>query len=179
VIVADLTAVALTGLVMVLVAYLHTAGRPKGTTAKTAADETPGAQGQARSTGRGAALPALPARDLDDALRVTGGSLDIAESLLAQMLADLPAQVDILTTDTAGGDWGAARRAADSIRGATAACAVPALHAAVCRLQAAVYSEDADAIAAVVADVERERHRLIGMAQNPVPTSALAQASAP
>ena len=175
-IVADLTAVALTGLVMVLVAYLRTSGRPKGTAAKTAVDEASGAQGQARSTGRDSALPA---RDLDDALRVTGGSLDIAESLLAQMLADLPAQVDILTTDTAGGDWGPARRAADSIRGATAACAVPALHAAVCRLQATVYSESADAVAAVIADVERERHRLIGMAQDPVPTSALAQASAP
>ena len=176
-IVADLTAVALAALVLLLVAYLRPGSRSsdRNEAAGTVPDGRAGAPGATRAKDGDAGLPA---RDLDDALRITGGSLDIAESLLEQMLAELPAQLETLASAAAGGDWTEAWRAADGIKGAAAACAVPALHAAVCRLEAATRNADAGAIGAVLADVERERRRLISAGRSPGRVSTLAQASA-
>ena len=180
VIVADLTAVALAALVLLLVAYLRPGSRSsdRNEAAGTVPDGRAGGSGSTRAQDGDAGLPTLPARDLDDALRITGGSLDIAESLLEQMLAELPAQLETLTAAAARGDWAEANRAADGIKGAAAACAVPALHAAVCRLDAATRKADAGAIGAVLADVERERRRLISAGRSPGRVSTLAQASA-
>jgi len=177
VIVADLTAVALAALVLLLVAYLRPGSRSsdRNEAAGTVPDGRAGGPGATRAKDGDAGLPA---RDLDDALRITGGSLDIAESLLEQMLAELPAQLETLASAAAGGDWTEARRTADGIKGAAAACAVPALHAAVCRLEAATRNADAGAIGAVLADVERERRRLISAGRSPGRVSTLAQASA-
>jgi HPt (histidine-containing phosphotransfer) domain-containing protein len=121
----------------------------------------------------------LPVRDRDDALRITGGSQDIADALLEQLLAELPAQIDAVTAAAAAGDWDEARLAANGIRGAAAACAVPALHAAACRLQTAAATAEPEAVAAVLTEVEHERHRLISQAPTPPPPSTLARASVP
>ena len=180
VIVADLTAVALAALVLLLVAYLRPGSRSidRNEAAGTVPDERTGGSGSTRSKDSDAGLATLPARDLDDALRITGGSLDIAESLLEQMLAELPAQIETLTSAAAEGDWAGARRAAEGIKGAVAACAVPALNAAVRRLEAATRNADAGAIGAMLADVEHERRRLISAGRSPGLVSTLAQASA-
>jgi HPt (histidine-containing phosphotransfer) domain-containing protein len=102
----------------------------------------------------------LPTRDVPEALRMAGGSVDIADSLLAQMLAELPAQTETLAATVAAGDWPAACGIVRDIKGGTALCGVPALHAAVCRLQAAVRDENPRAIAPVLAEVDHERRRL-------------------
>jgi HPt (histidine-containing phosphotransfer) domain-containing protein len=177
---ADLTAVALAALVLLLVAYLRPGSRwsDRNEAAGTVPDGRAGGSGSTRAKDSDAGLPMLPARDLDEALRITGGSLDIAESLLEQMLAELPAQIETLTSAVAGGDWAGARRAADGIKGAAAACAVPALHAAMCRLETATRNADAGAIGAMLADVEHERRRLISAGRSPGLVSTLAQASA-
>jgi HPt (histidine-containing phosphotransfer) domain-containing protein len=180
VIVVDLTAVALAALVLLLVAYLRPGNRSndRNETAGTVPDERTGGSASTRAKDSDAGLATLPARDLDDALRITGGSLDIAESLLEQMLAELPAQIETLTSAAAGSDWAGARRAAEGIKGAVAACAVPALSAAVCRLEAATRNADAGAIGPMLADVEHERRRLISAGRSPGLVSTLAQASA-
>lgn len=179
--VADLTAVALVALVLVLVAYLRM--RAPATAGDGAAASHSGeparAPGRTHPAGSDAGIAALPARDLEDALRITGGSLDIAEALLEQMLAELPAQIDALTAAAAGGDWPAAARAADGVRGSTTACAVPALHAAACRLLATVRAEDVSAVAAALAEVERERRRLLTLGHGRAPASVPAQARGP
>ena len=178
--VVDLTAVALAGLLLVLVAYLRT-----GTPARDAPESRGSAiEGPVQAPGRTPAkggdggTAGLPMRDLDDALRITGGSRDIADALLEQMLAELPMQIEALTAAVAGGDWGEAGSAANGIRGATAACAVPALHAAVCGLQEAARREDVGAVTAGIAEVDRERRRLISPDSTRGRTAALAQASA-
>jgi HPt (histidine-containing phosphotransfer) domain-containing protein len=177
VMVVDLTTVALAALVLVLVAYLRAGGPAAGRDPApgTATGEQSGSQ---PAVGGGCPV-ALPTRDLDDALRITGGSRAIADALLEQMLAELPAQIDAVTAAATAGDWGEAREAAKGIRGAAAACAVPALHAAACRLQTAAATAESGAVAAALTEVEHERHRLISQAPSPPPSSTLARASVP
>lgn len=177
-----LAALALVAFVPLLVAFVHIGVRSSGL-APLPADEA-GRASDAGTGGDGAASERdpsrLPARDRAEALRLSGGSADIADALLAQMLAELPAQIDAVTAAAAAGDWGEARTAANGIRGAAAACAVPALLAAACRLQTAAATAEPDAVAAVLTEVEHERHRLISQAPTPpLRSPTLARASVP
>lgn len=179
--VAGLTAMALVVLVLLLVAYLRPSDRAPGSdgATETTTSAPDGPRHAAAAANVGPTPPVLPARDLDEALRITGGSLDIAESLLAQMLDELPGQTEMLAAAVARGDWAAAGVVAQGIRGSTAVCAVPALYAAVCRLQSAARTEDTGAIAAALGEIDHERRRLLIPGQLPGRISALAQASAP
>lgn len=162
--VVDLSAVVLATLALILFAYLR-AGGPATERAQATGTATDGpccTRAQALPVDRNADTALLPLRDLDDALRITGGSLDIADAMLEQMLAELPALIGGLTTAAGVGDWTEARRAAGEIMGATGACAVPALHAAVRRLQTATDRQDAGAVAGARAAIELEHRRLIG-----------------
>jgi len=180
---AGLTTLVLAALVLLLVAYLRLGGRFRGLESPTEIRPTEHSTAT-RPPAASAPDPrphahALPARDLDEALRITGGSLDIADSLLEQMLAELPAQLEAAGTALAAGDWVALRALVHSIKGGTAVCAVPALHAAVCRLQAAARRADRDGIVPVLTEIDRERRRLLFHAHNPGAVSALATANAP
>jgi hypothetical protein len=157
-----LAALALVAFVPLLVAFVHIGVRSGGL-APLPGDGT----GRATDTGAGSNRVAsdpepshLPARDRAEALRLSGGSADIADSLLAQMLAELPAQADALVAAVATADWATARDISRGMRGGTAVCAVPALHAAVCRLEVAAAAQDPGSVAAALTLVERETRRL-------------------
>ena len=178
---AGLVAVALTALILLLAAALRPSARAVGSdgVAPAAATARTGGRPPATLAGPEPSHAELPARDLDEALRITGGSLDIADALLEQMLAELPAQAEALATAATSGDWATARGHAHGIKGGTGVCAVPALHAAVCRLQSAVRSEDPAAIAAALGEIDRERGRLSTTARDPAEGPPLACARAP
>jgi HPt (histidine-containing phosphotransfer) domain-containing protein len=157
----SLTALALVAFVPLLVAFVHIGIRPDA--GLLPGDEAAPASDAASTGDRAASEPEtgrLPARDLAEALRVSGGSSDIADSLLEQMLAELPGQTEAVAAAAAATDWEAARDLSRDMRGGTAVCAVPALHAAVCRLEAAATTQNAGAVAASLALVEREARRL-------------------
>lgn len=157
-----LAALALVAFVPLLVAFVHIGVRSGGL-GPLPADEA----GRATDAGAGSDLAAsdpepshLPARDRAEALRLSGGSADIADALLAQMLGELPAQADSLAAAAAAADWATARDLSRGMRWGTAVCAVPALHAAVYRLEMAAAAQDPGAVAAALTLVEREARRL-------------------
>jgi hypothetical protein len=157
-----LAALALVAFVPLLVAFVHIGVRSGGL-APLPGDGTGRATDAGAGSNRAASDPEpshLPALDRAEALRLSGGSADIADSLLAQMLADLPAQADGVAAAAATAAWATARDLSRGMRGGTAVCAVPALHAAVCRLEVAAAARDPGAVAAALTLVEREARRL-------------------
>jgi HPt (histidine-containing phosphotransfer) domain-containing protein len=178
---AGLAAASLAGLVLLLAARRRRDPPPRGQDPGVPRLDAPRAEvaDAPSATAREPSPAALPTRDLDEALRITGGSLDIADALLDQMLADLPGQIEVVSAALTVGDWATLRVLAPKIKGGTGVCAVPALHAAVCRLQAATGREDAAATAAALTEIDRERRRLLAPGQDPAAASALAHASVP
>jgi HPt (histidine-containing phosphotransfer) domain-containing protein len=158
--VADLGALLLVVLVFLVLALLRLGSRPSAQVDPGGSESSAptGGRQERDETDRGA----LPARDLDEALRITGGSLDIANALLEQMLAELPAQTESLATAVACDDWEAAKEIAQGIRRGSAVCAVPALHAAVRHLQVATGDQNPGAVATALAEIDGERRRLLG-----------------
>jgi HPt (histidine-containing phosphotransfer) domain-containing protein len=157
-----LAALALVAFVPLLVAFVHIGVRSGGL-APLPGDEAGRAADAGAGSHRAASDPEpshLPARDRAEALRLSGGSADIADALLAQMLAELPAQADSLAAAAAAADWATARDLGRGMRAGTAVCAVPALHAAVGRLEAVAAAQDPGAVAAALTLVEREARRL-------------------
>lgn len=177
----DLAALALVAFVPLLVAFVHVGVR-SGSPGLFPADEAGRASDAGTGSDHAASDPEpsrLPARDRAEALRLSGGSADIADALLAQMLAELPAQADSLAAAAAAADWATAQDLSHSIHAGTAVCAVPALHAAVCRLETAAAGQDPVAIAAALTLVEREARRLTGATGRRRGLGILSQASAP
>jgi two-component system sensor histidine kinase BarA len=109
----------------------------------------------------------LPVRDAEEALRITGGSLEVADMLLADLLGSLPDQLAAAADTLAREDWEALRALIHRIKGATAVCAVPALHHAVCELQQGARDNDAGHVRSSIDRVERERQRLVAEQETP------------
>ena len=76
----------------------------------------------------------LPLRDLAEALAITGGSVAIADEMLHELLEDLPGQLAAANAALDAGDWEGLRAVVHRMKGGSAMCAVPALHATVCGL---------------------------------------------
>jgi HPt (histidine-containing phosphotransfer) domain-containing protein len=102
----------------------------------------------------------LPLRDLDEALAITGGSLAVADEMLHALLEDLPGQLAAAGAALDAGDWEDLRAVAHRMKGGSAMCAVPALHAAVCGLQGAAWAGDRARTREQLADVACEQARL-------------------
>jgi two-component system sensor histidine kinase BarA len=118
-------------------------------------------------TDRTAKTASFPTRDVEEALRLTGGLLDVADMLIADMLGSLPQQIAEAAAALAGEDWERLRSIIHRIKGATAVCAVPALHHAVCELQRAAREADREGARAWLGRVEAERQRLAAEQDNP------------
>lgn len=103
----------------------------------------------------------LPTRAIDEALRITGGSREVADMLIADMLGSLPDQLTEAAGTLAQEDWIRLREVTHRIKGATAVCAVPALHHAVCELQRVAREADAARARSWLDRVEVERQRLV------------------
>jgi two-component system sensor histidine kinase BarA len=113
----------------------------------------------------GAAAPAAdegssPVRDVEEALRITGGSIEVADMLIADLLGSLPDQLTQAEKALEQGDWERLRALIHRIKGATAVCAVPPLHRAVCELQRAAREADTGLTRSWMKRVEVERQRL-------------------
>ena len=158
----DLTLLALAPVVLVLLTYPLLSDRASRRAGPDVTGDHADLVQPAAPTRAPPKLTGLPVRDLPEALRRSGGSQDIADSLLEQMLAELPSQTEDLAAAVAASDWPAARGLVHDIRCETALCAVPALHAAVCRLQAA--ARDVGVVATFTNSV--------GVATYPRPASA-------
>lgn len=63
-------------------------------------------------------------RDLDDALRITGGSRELADELFVQFLEELPAQMAAVEIFLANSAEGELRDLLHQIRGGASVCAV-------------------------------------------------------
>ncbi len=108
---------------------------------------------------------AVAVRDIDQALRVAGGSKKLASDLLAQLLQELPEAYTQLQLCQGSLDWNALWDKAHRLHGSTAVCGVPALDKAVGQLEQCIKNKDADLLAAALARVNEEIERLQQLAQ--------------
>lgn len=102
-----------------------------------------------------------PVRDVEEALRITGGSIEVADMLIADLLGSLPDQLTQAGEALESGDWERLRALIHRIKGATAVCAVPPLHRAVCELQRAARETEPGLTRSWMERVEVERRRLV------------------
>lgn len=112
----------------------------------------------------------LPVRDMDQALRVAGGQQGIADKLYRQFIDELPVALGQIHSSHAARDWPGLWQHTHRLHGAAAVCGVPALHAALNRLQTAVKAEQPLAIDDTLSAVETEMARLL--ADNNPPADA-------
>jgi two-component system sensor histidine kinase BarA len=84
----------------------------------------------------------LPIHDTDKALRITGGSRTMADNLLGQLSSALPESMEEIESLAGRQEWQAVWQAIHKLQGMTALCAVPALSAALGRLQLAVENQN-------------------------------------
>ncbi len=84
----------------------------------------------------------LPPYDAEKALRITGGSKPMANNLLKQLLEVLPESMEEIKELAKQQNWQELWQAVHKLQGMTALCAVPALSAALGRLQLAVENEN-------------------------------------
>jgi len=103
----------------------------------------------------------LAMRDIDQALRISGGSKTVAEKLYAALLQELPFTLKKVHESFAHDNFSQMWQEVHKLQGATAVCAVPALHHALSNLQAAIKLEDNEQIGLMLANVQQEANRLV------------------
>jgi len=89
----------------------------------------------------------LPIHDREEALRVTGGSEDLANEMLAKLMDDIPVQIRLLDAHFNQGDWQSLAEVAHRLHGGCSVCGVPAMKAAVHQLELSAQQKDVDVIA--------------------------------
>jgi two-component system sensor histidine kinase BarA len=107
------------------------------------------------------AIDNLPIRDIDKALSVTGGDMNLADEMYSQLLQELPANLSILKEAYNREDWSTFREICHKLHGSTVSCGVPALDRAVQQTHNACKSESPDMIAENLHNIEFEIDRLI------------------
>ena len=102
-----------------------------------------------------------PIRDLARALRISGGSEEIAEELLDLLLQTLPETLADLQEAYSGGDFKEMRELLHKLGGAVSVCAVTDLETATRNLHASVTARDAQGIATGLGRLQEEADRLV------------------
>ncbi|MCW8890649.1 MAG: ATP-binding protein [Sedimenticola sp.] len=77
----------------------------------------------------------LPVRDMDEVLRITGNREELAVDMFNNFMVDLPKQLDLLNHHCTNSDWNSLGEVAHRLHGACAVCGVPALKAAIEKLE--------------------------------------------
>ncbi|MCW8921471.1 MAG: ATP-binding protein [Sedimenticola sp.] len=77
----------------------------------------------------------LPVRDIDEAMRITGGREELATDMFNNFMADLPKQLELLNYHFVNREWHALGDVAHRLHGACAVCGVPALKASIRKLE--------------------------------------------
>jgi len=84
----------------------------------------------------------LPIRDIEQALRITGGQRVVADKLLAKLVEQLPDYLDSVISKYKEKDWPQLWQILHKLHGATAVCGVPALNNVVINLQKHITNAD-------------------------------------
>lgn len=85
-------------------------------------------------------------RDLDEALRIAGGSRELVDDLFAQFRAELPARMATISELAAAGDHEQMREVLHQLKGGAAVCAVKPFLAALEEMHRAVRSGQSDRV---------------------------------
>jgi two-component system sensor histidine kinase BarA len=112
----------------------------------------------------GSAQDAWPIRDHQQALRIAGGSENIAGRLFRELRAELPTAIEGLQGKLAERDWSELWQLSHRLHGAAAVCGVPALYHALNDLQPAITLEDEATVSRLLERVDREAQRIIALA---------------
>ncbi len=83
--------------------------------------------GSARFSGPTGEIAGLPMRDIERALRITGGDAPLANQMFEQMVRDLPDQLAQFLHLQQAKNWAELKRHVHRLRGSVTYCAVPAL----------------------------------------------------
>ena len=102
-----------------------------------------------------------PVRDVARAVSIAGGSEEMAEELLDELLASLPETLSQMQAIYSAGDRRAMRDLLHRFSGAVAVCAATDLEMAIRNLHGAVVDNDIDAIAACMGRLQDEADRLV------------------
>lgn len=110
----------------------------------------------------------LQAIDPDLSLELAGGNQELADDLLAMLVAELPALRQNIQDAFATGDMEQLRHHAHKMNGSTRYCGVPALQATAAALETAARTGDAPAIAKTMEGVDAEVTRLLRVSAAPM-----------
>ena len=102
-----------------------------------------------------------PVRDEAQALRISGGSINIAAKLFNELCAELPATLATMRETFERRDWSELWQLAHRLHGAAAVCGVPALYHALNDLQPAVTLEDEPTVSVLIDHVEKAAQRVL------------------
>jgi two-component system sensor histidine kinase BarA len=102
-----------------------------------------------------------PIRDLDRAVSIAGGSEEMAQELLAELLESLPEMLTDLQAAYGCADWQKMRELLHKLGGSVAVCAVTELERATRKLHGAVVDGSTEAVAAGLVRLQEEADRLV------------------
>jgi len=102
----------------------------------------------------------LQVRDVTKALRITGGAPQVADKLFAEFCLDLPGSLEKLRSAYSTCEWQKLWNVAHRLHGASAVCALPALHAALDSLQQSARHQNHVKATAALAEVQHQATRL-------------------
>jgi two-component system sensor histidine kinase BarA len=109
----------------------------------------------------------LPHRDREAAIRIAAGNPDLAREMFEKLAAGLPEQIQEVRGYLFQRNWALLRESLHRLRGATAICAVSALHASVGALMEAARREAYDEALGRMDQVDSDARALVLTADRP------------
>ncbi len=88
----------------------------------------------------------VPTRDLEQARRIAGGSVELAQAMFEQFCTELPDQVQTIRNQYSAREWERLHETIHRLHGATAVCGVPVLNDVVRQLEQAAINRDSHTI---------------------------------
>jgi two-component system sensor histidine kinase BarA len=101
-----------------------------------------------------------PVYDRSQAMRISGNSRNIADTMLTQLIRTLPESLDKIVNLASEASWQELWQSTHQLQGAASVCAVPALSLSLKRLQIAVQNENITATKHELTEVQSEIQRL-------------------
>ena len=106
-----------------------------------------------------------PIRDMDQALRISGGSEQVAKQLFKQMIDLLPDYLQKIDLYSSKQEWDELWQSLHKLHGAASVCGVPALNNAINSLQKKVKNADYFSVEMGIETIKTEAYRLIDYAK--------------
>ncbi len=106
-------------------------------------------------------IATLPIRDKEQALRVTGGNVELAESMFSQLCTELPTQMNIIRSSAATHNYDEFLTTVHRMHGSTAVCAVPSLNDVLHRLETALNKHQYEIVQELLEQLEEAVEKLL------------------